>query len=569
MDERSESGDGAAVIRVAGGSTHGRRNRRALEAIRSAATDARVLETGPTGICEYEPLVMLTLDDRTAFHPSPGAGRLESLVDSLERGDLPTDDAIAVVDHEPTPEALPTPDEGPLSVGQRRILARCGWLEPTAVPGGGGTDDGTDAAADGADTDGDGDTTTESAAVFASDRPEDAFARVREIGLLGRGRGDWRTDEPVTDEWEIARDAAGGDAAVDTDGARAPVVVVNANESDDRNETDRLLLESVPGEVVDGALAVAELIGADDVVCYCNEADDRARERAHDAVRNAAETLGDRLERAASPEVVVGPDRYIAGEPTMALEAMEGTDRLEARLRPPSPAEHGLYGRPTVVHTPRTLAQVRQAVLDPDTFDADDADPGTRLVTVTGDVDAPATVELPTGGSLEAVREAVSLEGRFKLACVGGQFGGFTRSLSQSPSAPALEGAGLGTEGVVELLNEDTCVLATVGRRANFAMEENCGRCVTCREGSKQLTTMLRDVYSGEYRDAKIRELTRVMGKTSLCQFGRSAARPAVTGLREFEREVAAHAEGRCPSGECEVGDGAGNGAFRGRGGGR
>jgi NADH-quinone oxidoreductase subunit F len=524
MDEPSDQIDGDVVVRVSAGSTGRKRKQRVLDDVRSAAEDVRVVETGPTGVRGHDPLVLLTRDDRTAFYPSPVADHLESLIETLERGGFPTDDATAVVEHDPNPTSLPTPDEGPLSVGRRRVLGRCGWIEPASVP-------------------------EESAAVLAGNDPAEARSRVRGPGVLGRGRGDWSTDEPVTDEWELAREVA----EAEDDGSE-PVVVVNANDSDDRNETDRTLLEAAPGEVLDGALAVAELVGADDVVVYCNEAHDEARERVHEAARAAEERLVEELDREQRPEVVVGPNRYIAGEPTMALEAMEGNDRLEARLRPPSPAEHGLYGRPTVIHTPRTLAQVRRAMLEPEEFDADDADPGTRLFTIAGDVDAAATVELPTGGSLADVREAADLEGRFKMACVGGQFGGFTRSLSHSPSASALAGAGLGTEGVVELLNDDRCVLATAGRRSNFAMEENCGRCVTCREGSKQLTTMLRNVYDGSYDDATIRELTRVMGETSICDFGRSAIRPAATGIREFESEVTAHTEGRCPSGECGLG---------------
>ncbi|NUC72988.1 NADH dehydrogenase FAD-containing subunit [Haloterrigena sp. SYSU A558-1] len=527
MDERTESTDEAAIVRVAGGSESERRKQRALDEIRSAAEETRVLETGPTGVRELEPLVLLTDGGQTVFYSAPVVGRLESLVETLERGELPTDDPVTVVDHEPEPASLPTPEDGPLAVGRRRVLGRCGWVDPASVP-------------------------DESAAELAGDDPDEALSRVRDVGLLGRGRGDWSVDDPVVEEWELAREAAAEGSDESDSEADDPVVVVNANESDDRNATDRTLLEAAPGEVLDGALAVAELVGADDVVVYCNENDDRARERVHEAARNAEERFAEQLDRESGPEVVVGPDRFIAGEPTMALEAMEGNDRLEARLRPPSPAEHGLYGRPTVVHTPRTMAQVRRAMLHPEEFDADDADPGTRLVTVTGDVDAAATLELPTGGNLADAREAVSLEGQFKMACVGGQFGGLTRSLSQSPSAPALAGAGLGTEGVVELLNEDNCVLATAGRRANFAMESNCGRCVTCREGTQELTNMLRDIYDGHYQDAKIRELTRVMGETSICHFGRTAIRPAVTGMREFEREVAAHTEGRCPSGECE-----------------
>jgi NADH-quinone oxidoreductase subunit F len=524
MDEASDRTDGNVVVRVSAGSRCRRRTRRVLDELRAAADDVNVVETGPTGIRGWEPLVVATRDDRSAFYPAAAAGDLDSLIETLERGGFPTDDAAAVVKHDPEPESLPTPETGPLSVGTRRTLGHCGWIEPASAP-------------------------EESAAELASDRPDDVLSTIRSLGLLGRGRGDWSTDEPVVEEWTLAREL--GEA---NDDERDPVVVVNANDSDERNATDRTLLEAVPGEVLDGAVAVAELVGADDVVVYCNEADERAGECVREAVRAAEDRLLGDLGRETLPEIVVGPNQYIAGEPTMALEAMEGNDRLEARLRPPSPAEHGLYGRPTIIHTPRTLAQVRRAMLHPEAFDADDADPGTRLFTVGGDVDAPATVELRTGASLAAVREAVETEGRFKMACVGGQFGGFTRSLEHSPSAPALAGAGLGTEGVIELLNDDRCVLATAGRRSNFAMEENCGRCVTCREGSKQLTHMLRDIYHGTYDDGTIRELTRVMGETSICDFGRSAIRPAATGMREFETEITAHTEGRCPSGECGTG---------------
>ena len=301
---------------------------------------------------------------------------------------------------------------------------------------------------------------------FARYDPSTADKRVRDIGLLGRGRGDGSTDVPVVDEWDIAREASEDDHP-ETD----PVVVVNANESDERNRTDRTLLEGAPLDVLDGALAVAELVGAEDVVVYCNETDDLVRERVHDTVQ----ALDDALNVDHLPDVVVGHDRFIAGEMTMALEALEGNDRLEARLRPPTPAEHGLYGRPTVIHTPRTFAQVRATMLDPDSFDADDADPGTRLLTITGDVDTPATIELPTGGSLAAVRDAVNFAGPLKMAMIGGQFGGLTPTLDHTPSVPSLTGSHLGTEGVVELFDNDHCVLATVGERAHFAGGKTAG----------------------------------------------------------------------------------------------
>jgi NADH-quinone oxidoreductase subunit F len=239
----------------------------------------------------------------------------------------------------------------------------------------------------------------------------------------------------------------------------------------------------------------------------------------------------------------------------MALEALEGSDRLEARLRPPGPTAHGLFGRPTLVHTPRTLATVREVARRPESFDVDAADPGTRLVTASGDVDAVATVELPTSGTLAAAAAAVALDDGHAFACVGGRFGGLTDSLAVAPSAPALAAAGLGTDGGVEFHAEGTCPVALVGRRARLASEDNCGRCVPCREGSTQLTGLLRDVYGGDFDDDAIRELCRTMRVSSVCDFGRHAVRPTLTAMAAFETDFRAHADGRCPAGACaEVG---------------
>ena len=104
---------------------------------------------------------------------------------------------------------------------------------------------------------------------------------------------------------------------------------------------------------------------------------------------------------------------------------------------------------------------------------------------------------------------------------------------------------------MVELLGERRCLVALVGERARTASEENCGRCVPCREGSKQLTELLREVYDGDYDGAGIRELGRVMRRTSICDFGSEAPRPVLTAMNAFEEEFSAHADGRCPAGVC------------------
>lgn len=490
------------VLRVSGaGRTE--RGARVLSAARRTADSVTVLRTGPTGISEYDPLVLATDAGRTAFFPTAETSRVRDLVTAMEDGELPTDGAAAVVDHDAERTTLPVPTDGPLAVGTRRVLGPCGWLDPLDP----------------------------TAYQFHSlDRDASAVA---DAGLVGRGRCDAAADEPVADAWRRARE---------TDGD--PVVVVNANDADDRQRADRTLLAGSPMSVLDGVAAVTEYLGTTDAVIHVAETDTELQAHLREAIDAAADELP------VVPVVVTGPDEYRTGEPTAALEAIEGADRIEPRLQPPTPAEYGLYGRPTVIHTPRTFARVRLALADPEGTDRDAAST-TRLLTVTGDVAAPATIEVGADARLSTVRNAVELEGSFKMACVGGVFGGLTRTLDVAPTAAELTAAGLGTEGVVELLNDERCAVATAGERARFASEANSGRCVPGREGTVQLTELLRAVYRGSFDRAKIRELGRVMSRSSNCLLGAHAPRPVLTAMDEFESSFEAHADGRCPSGTC------------------
>ena len=456
-----------------------------------------VLRTGPTGIDRYEPLVMATIDGETAFHASVDAPEAIEIASMAARGELRHETAVAVATHGADRRGLPQPDRGPLSVGERRVLTHCGWMPP-----------------------------------LDGDRREIVAERgsTPEVsGLEGRGRGDAAPD--VSDTWARVRDTEG-----------EPVVVVNANDAYREQRADRLLLESDPISVIDGAAMACQATGASEAVFYLNEGD----EWLHGHLERAIEAVSERL--SVSLQIVGGPDRYLAGEPTPALESLEGADRLEPRLQPPTPAEYGLFGRPTAVHTPRTLAQVRAMAANESVGVADG---GTRLFSVFGDVVSKAVVEIGSETELAALTDAVELRGEFKFAVVGGMFGGITERLDVATTSEAMVDAGLGLDGVVELCSDERCVLATVGDRARFASEKNAGRCVPGREGTAQLTTMLREVYDGEFEPEMVRELGRVMRRSANCEIGRDAARPALTGIEQFEHEFRAHADGRCVAGSC------------------
>ncbi|MCQ4332768.1 NADH dehydrogenase FAD-containing subunit [Natronomonas sp. F2-12] len=459
-----------------------------IEAIDDAA-DVSVRRVGPAGT--PSPLGLYTTAGRTAIHTDLRPDAAAEAATTLEDGDFPTTGAEAAVDHDEDTAAIPAPDSGPLSVGTRRVLGPCGWVDPTVRP----------------------------EPVAAEFDPETVLDRVATVGLRGRGRADGATDDLISAVWERTIEAEGD-----------PVVVIHAADTD--CPTDELMCRSIPGRVLDGAGIVADAVGAEDVVAL------------------ATDPAVEPLEAVADGELIHrAPESFRIGEPTMALEALEGNDRIEARRRPPGPEEWGLYGRPTVVHTPRTLVQLRTLLEDGEGFDPESADPGTRTVAVRGAVRAPAVVELRTDSALSRALSAVDAAGDRYV--VGGRFGGVTGSVDLPASAPALSASGLGTEGVLEVLGPDDCIVATVGERAAFAREENCGRCVPCREGSKQLHGALRDVYDGEFDPETLRELARVMRTSSLCAFGEAAARPIRTALEAFEPEFRAHAEGRCPAGTC------------------
>ncbi|GAB7021289.1 NADH-ubiquinone oxidoreductase-F iron-sulfur binding region domain-containing protein [Halostagnicola bangensis] len=505
------------VVRVAGTTDS--------SSIRTAASDATgdvpVVDVGSTGSTAIEPLLLATLEGETAFVPRCEPSDARTVTGALADGKLPRNDVKWVVEHDPETPILPVGGDSLLATGKRRVLEACGWVDPTSE------DDylarGTVLSSMPSET--------------AGSTDESLLELVVDAGLRGRGRGDDASDEPVGDRWQTAIAADG-----------EPVVVVNANEADHRVTVDSLLLRSDPFSVLDPAVAVAKQVGAPNVVVYVNESDDGVQRTTTVAAESVAAFDGHDV----SVEVVVGPDEYKAGEPTMALESLEGNDRLEARRRPPGPAEYGLHGRPTIIHTPRTFAQIRQLASDESVVGVD-ADPGTRLFDVSGAVEARGIVELPTSATLETVLEAVETEKRMKVACVGGTFGGLTESLDVPANASGLESAGVGTNGAVELFGDDRCAVALAGRRAAFAREQNCGRCVPCREGSVQLTELLRAAYDDQDIVADARELARVMGRSSVCGFGRDAARPVTTALNRFESEFAAHTDGRCPAGECEV----------------
>ncbi|CAJ51258.1 NADH-ubiquinone oxidoreductase-F iron-sulfur binding region domain-containing protein [Haloquadratum walsbyi] len=467
-----------------------------------AAIESPVATVGSTGAIAAEPLLMATTDGTTAFYPACSSTRLETVAHRIdETGDITVADPAAVVDHDPETPEMPTTGLSTLQDESRRVLSGSGWRRPANV-------DDYDAAGG-----------------FLKDIDPDAVFDAGE-SIHGRGWGDACHDSPLTKTWMDADDAE-GEAAI----------VINAHS----NPGDSLLLSSVPFTILDGAVSLAQTVDASEIVIFASIADESTIETARTAIDRYPN------ESSIAIDLVTGPAEYRAAEPTMALEAIEGNHRLEARLRPPGPESVGLYGRPTLIHTARTLAHLAVSLRE----DSIDSHPSTRIMSIEGDVTDRTIIEVPETTTLETVCAAADTTDGIKAACVGGRFGGLAADLDISVDPETLIDANLGTEGIVHVLSEDRCVVEFVGERAQFAAEENCGRCVPCREGTTQLAELLRSLYDGTYQPEAIDELIRVMTTTSICEFGVNAGRPTQTALNAFESEFEAHANGRCPTGSC------------------
>jgi len=480
------------TIRVAAG-WNSRDADRLVAAADEDAGGVRVIRSGPVGIAGWDPVLFASTADRTAVYPAPSIATVGEVTAAVEAGELPAETPHAV-SHPGAATRRPAVPGTPLGVGDDRVVGYAGWVDPMAS-----TD--VPAALD---------------LLAGSAR-----------GVLGRGWGDAAEDVPVGEVWDRL--------PPETSDA---IVVVNAADPHRLAQVDRFLMATQPGRIIGTAARLCDALDAEDLVVVLPTDADQLAARLKEGIAEPS---------AVSTQVICGPDLFHATEPAALVEYLEGNDRIEPRRRPPGPERFGVFGRPTLIHTPRTLAQIA-AVEETGQMGED---PGTRLFHVCGDVRVEQTIELAPSQPIGMAVSAAAPEDEVGMTIIGGVFGGFTTDLDLPANAPALQAAGVGTDGVIEVCAPRRCPVRIAGDRISYAAESNSGRCVPGREGTVQLTELLRGVYSGELDAAGIEELARVMRRSSNCRLAAAATRPVTTALAQFRGAFEAHAAGECPTGGC------------------
>ena len=237
------------------------------------------------------------------------------------------------------------------------------------------------------------------------------------------------------------------------------------------------------------------------------------------------------------------------------------------RPKPPFPANKGLFGQPTLINNVETFANVPLIINNgaqwfKDLGTANNA--GTKTFALTGEVRNTGLIEVPMGSTLRQIifdiGGGIRNDKKFKAVQIGGPSGGcLTEEHLDMPldyDSLTRAGAMIGSGGLV-VLNEDTCIVEIARFFMNFTQNESCGKCVPCREGTKNMLKILEKIVGGKatMEDLEIlQELALAVKDGSLCGLGKTAPNPVLSTLQYFKDEYLAHiVEKRCPAGVCQA----------------
>jgi NADH-quinone oxidoreductase subunit F len=505
--------------------------------------DVRLSKSGCQGFCQMGPLVSVVPDG--ILYTKVRAEDVPEIVEQTLVGGQVVDRLL--YKDPATRKACRGLDDNPFYARQdRRVLRECGFLDPEDIHefilhGG----------------------YSAAKKAFLEMSPELICKKISESGLRGRGGGGF----PTGRKWDAAR----------VQKAAKKYVICNGDEGDPGAFMNRSVMEGNPHSVIEGLMIAARAIGADQTLVYVRAEYPLAVERMRRAVADAEREgiLGNNVfgtGLAMKCDVMEGAGAFVCGEETAMIASIEGRRGMPSP-KPPFPAQSGLWGKPTIINNVETLAHVSRIINEgPEAFHSIGTpdSPGTKTFALTGHVANTGLVEVPFGTRLREIVLEISggvtddngklMKNGFKAVQIGGPSGGcLTEEHLDLPLAyDSLRavGAMVGSGGLV-VMNQRTCMVSIARFFMEFTQRESCGKCVLCREGTKQLLALLDDVIEGR-ADAGTLDLLEKLGRAvqvgSLCGLGKTAPNPVLSTLRYFRKEYEEHIfEKRCRTGRCKA----------------
>jgi len=382
-------------------------------------------------------------------------------------------------------------------------------------------------------------------------------------GLRGRGGGGF----PTGRKWDLTRQNE----------SDIKYVICNGDEGDPGAFMDRCLMEGNPHSVLEGMIIASQAVNATEGYVYVRMEYPLAVERLKLAISMAREAgvLGDDIFGSGKRfdiSIMEGAGAFVCGEETALISSIEGRRGMPT-LKPPFPAQKGLFGKPTVINNVETLAAVplimRMGAGEYAKLGTETAK-GTKTFALTGHVANTGLIEVPFGTTLREIVDDIGggvidddgnlCGANFKAVQIGGPSGGcLTQAHLDLPldyDNLASVGAMVGSGGIV-VMNQNTCMVKIATYFMQFTQNESCGKCVVCREGTRQMLALLEDVVGGNATMETLElleELANMVKVGSLCALGKTAPNPVLSALKYFRDEIEAHViDKRCPTGNCEA----------------
>lgn len=386
---------------------------------------------------------------------------------------------------------------------------------------------------------------------------DDVINEITDSGLRGRGGAGF----PTGKKWYFTKIAEGDQK----------YVVCNADEGDPGAFMDRSILEGDPHSVIEAMMIAGYAVGANKGYIYVRAEYPIAVHRFQTAINQAKEygILGKNIfgtDFSFDLEIRLGAGAFVCGEETALLESIEGRSG-RPRLKPPFPANCGLWQKPTLINNVETYANITKIILNCAKWYSSigtEKSKGTKVFALGGNVVNVGLVEVPMGTTLREIVFDIGggIPGghKFKAAQTGGPSGGCIpaehldtpidyESLSQI-------GSMMGSGGLI-VMDDTKCMVNLAKFYLGFTVDESCGKCTPCRIGTKRMLEILEKVTegNGETEDLeKLERLAKTIQKASVCGLGQTAPNPVLSTMKYFRDEYITHIrDKKCPAKECKA----------------
>lgn len=386
--------------------------------------------------------------------------------------------------------------------------------------------------------------------------PDQVIEEVTNSGLRGRGGAGF----PTGKKWAFTKMAQGDQK----------YVVCNADEGDPGAFMDRSILEGDPHCVVEAMMIAGYSVGADKGYIYVRAEYPIAVHRFQIAINQAREygILGENIFGSGfnfDLEIRLGAGAFVCGEETALLESIEGKSG-RPRLKPPFPANSGLWGKPTLINNVETYANITKIILNGADWYSNigtGTSKGTKVFALGGNVVNTGLVEVPMGTTLREIIFDIGggiPNGReFKSAQTGGPSGGCipVEHLDTPIDYESLAqiGSMMGSGGLI-VMDDTKCMVNLAKFYLGFTVDESCGKCTPCRIGTKRMLELLEKICDGEaeLEDLeKLEELAINIRKTAVCGLGQTAPNPVLSTLKYYRDEYLDHIKHKkCKTNECK-----------------